>query len=100
PHYLILHKYGNPLSADSVMFNSSGFRERTFSTKNFPEGMVQVSLLNATFLPETERMFFHRKEPLQVEITSPKRTYGRREPVPVRFSLKDAAGKPIDGTFS
>src|SRR5690606_20675536 len=97
PVYLVLQSNEKLLAADSVKFNAKGLRKRTFFVGNFPEGVMQASLLNAGFLPESERMFFHSNaKPLQLNLETAKKCYGRREAVSVKMTLKDATGKPLE----
>jgi hypothetical protein len=67
----------------------------------FPTGIVQFTLFSSTAEPLNERLVFvDNHDQLKVDITSDRQTYQTRQKVKVGLNAKDAAGKPVVGSFS
>jgi uncharacterized protein YfaS (alpha-2-macroglobulin family) len=63
---------------------------------------VQITLFSPEGLPICERLIFveHGNRTLQVNVSSNKTEYKSREKVDLNIEVKDAEGKPVQGTFS
>lgn len=66
------------------------------------DGVVQITLFSPEGLPICERLIFveHGNRTLQVNVSSNKTEYKSREKVDLNIEVKDAEGKPVQGTFS
>lgn len=68
--------------------------------KNFPTGIVQISLFNAESKPIAERLvFINHKDNLNIEVTNTLDATVKKK-ANLALSVKDLAGNPIDGNFS
>jgi hypothetical protein len=66
----------------------------------FPTGVVHFTLLNQASQPLNERLtFVDHHDNLKVDIKSGQ-NYAPHDSIPVKISVSDATGKPIQGTFS
>lgn len=74
----------------------------TFLRKDFPDGVLQLLLLDRDNRPLSERLLFcydEGRQP-QVAVRPDKPAYGRREKVSLALDFKDADGNPLTGDFS
>ncbi|WP_020527678.1 MG2 domain-containing protein [Flexithrix dorotheae] len=85
--YLVIHSRGLLLKADQLT-NVKGSFPMSISTKNFPEGILTITLLNGRFQPICERLVFNYdggSEPLQ--LATDKDIYAHREKVKLNLQL-------------
>jgi len=69
--------------------------------KDFPSGILQISLFSGEGNPLNERIvFLQRNDLMDLKINSSKKEYGTREKVELYLDAKDALGKPFVGNFS
>lgn len=68
--------------------------------KNFPTGIVQVSLFNADSKPIAERLVFvNHNDHLKIDLTNPLESFTKKKSN-LMVNVKDLAGNPVDGNFS
>ena len=69
--------------------------------KQFPRGILQLTLLNSSNQPLAERLVFIRKQPsLNLTVAPDKEVYNTRSPVKMNFMAVDSANRPLRGLFS
>jgi TonB-dependent SusC/RagA subfamily outer membrane receptor len=67
----------------------------------FPTGIVQFTLFSATGEPMNERLVFvQNNDQLKLDVSAEKQTFSPREKVKIELNAKNAAGKPVAGSFS
>lgn len=67
----------------------------------FSEGIVQFTLFTANMSPLAERLvFIHRNDSLNVKVSTPKASYGKREQVNLALHVEDTQAKGEVGSFS
>lgn len=72
-----------------------------FPIKEVPSGIMQFTLFSADAQPLNERIIFiQNKDDINLNISSNKQTYNRREKVQLAIDAKDGAGNPVAGNFS
>jgi endonuclease YncB( thermonuclease family) len=74
----------------------------TIAKNRFPNGIVQLTLLNKAFLPVAERLLFVKHDNQKIRLSLIDTVADSQQPGTKRFKLlaTDAAGKPVDGAFS
>jgi hypothetical protein len=73
----------------------------TFSTIDFPMGIVQLTILDAQEQVHAERLVFvNAQRKLKVEITTNKAHYVPREKVALDILVQDETGQGVQGNFS
>lgn len=71
------------------------------ATTNFPEGIFQLTLYDADFKPQSERLkFIHKSDTLQVKITTEKKIYKPKEKVTINLSSKSKTGNIVPASYS
>jgi hypothetical protein len=93
------------VSAHKKVFSTQGFSLNNYLSTSFrlplddlPDGIIQLTLINSDGLPLCERLIFHSKENLKLEVSTDKPSYKKREKVSVKLSLiSDSV--IIDNTF-
>ena len=77
-------------------------KKKVVSTKYLRSGLNHVILADKNGHIVSERLFyiFPGKDAVRGKLDFEKSNYGRRARIRSLFSLKDAAGKPLDGNFS
>lgn len=77
-------------------------RPVSFSRRDFPDGVVQVLLLDATGRALSERLVFcyNASDDPRMIVTSDKPKYGRREKVRITLACTDRDGRPLQGNVS
>ena len=69
--------------------------------KRFPTGILQLTLFSAQNEPVAERLvFINHADFLQIDISSEKAEYKKRDKVKLILDTKDPEGKPTLGSFS
>jgi len=69
--------------------------------KRFPTGILQLTLFSAQNEPVAERLvFINHSDFLQIDLSSDKPEYKKREKVKLALDSKDPQGKPTLGSFS
>ncbi|MEO3402695.1 hypothetical protein AAFN85_02265 [Mucilaginibacter sp. CAU 1740] len=67
----------------------------------FPSGVAHIMLLDMKNKPLNERLFFiDHHDNLNVNISAGKPVYASRDSVALNLSVTDAAGNPVQGSFS
>ncbi len=78
-----------------------GVVKKTVDKGSFPTGIAHFTLFNQTNQPVNERIvYIAHNDNLRISITPDKDNYGIRDSMAVALSVKDAAGKPVRGSFS
>lgn len=73
----------------------------TIPKSRFPSGIVQFTLFSGTGEPLNERVVFvQNNDLLKLAVSTEKQSYGPRQKVKIDLNAKDAADKPIIGSFS
>jgi len=99
-YYLIGQARGVVCYASLVSFKQGVIR-RAISKGLFPTGITRFTLLSADKLPLNERMvYIDHNDNLQFTINTDKQGYIPRDSIALAIAVKDAAGKPVQGTFS
>jgi hypothetical protein len=71
------------------------------SKKEFPTGVAHFTLLNTQGQALNERLtFIDHHDHLKIKITAGQQKFAPRDSIPVKISINDATGKPIQGSFS
>lgn len=100
PLYLIAH------AADSLIFavranTDQKVLESAIPASRFPAGMVHFTLFSADGKALSERLAFVNPPPqVQLNLTTDKTMYGKRQKVTMQLEARDANGKPVAGNFS
>ncbi|MFN8354263.1 MAG: TonB-dependent receptor plug domain-containing protein [Spirosomataceae bacterium] len=101
PLVLIAQQRGQVCHAVKALMNRKGFLLTIPRTQIPDEGIVQLTLFDNQGQPLCERIMYERKKNhLTVKLNSNKTTYRTREKVQVEVEVKDANGKPVQGSFS
>ncbi|CAA6829133.1 MAG: Unknown protein [uncultured Aureispira sp.] len=98
--YVVAQQQGNLIYTQKIEAKK-GANVLTFSTVDFPMGIVQVTLFDAQAQAHAERLVFvnaHRK--LNVKITTNKERYAPREKVALDIWVQDETGQGVQGNFS
>jgi len=73
----------------------------TFSTKNMPAGVCQLTVFDSQGIPRAERLcFVNRNRQLQLSIETDKEKYLPREKVKLTLVAKDERGLPVPARLS
>lgn len=77
-------------------------RPLSFDKEDFPEGVLQVLLLDRDNNVLSERLLLNidEKHRPQVTVTPDKESYGPREKITLQLQFKDEEGNPLQGDFS
>ncbi|SIQ58030.1 TonB-dependent receptor plug domain-containing protein [Pontibacter lucknowensis] len=100
PMYLIAH------AADSLIFavranTDKPVLESAIPASRFPVGLIHFTLFSADGKALSERLAFVNHPPqLQLNITTDKAMYGKRQKVTMQLEARDANGMPVAGNFS
>ncbi|MDO6389366.1 TonB-dependent receptor plug domain-containing protein [Pontibacter sp. BT731] len=100
PMYLIAH------AADSLILAvranaDKKVLESAIPASRFPAGLIHFTLFSADGKALSERLAFVNHPPqLQLNLTTDKTTYGKRQKVTMQLEARDANGKPVVGNFS
>ena len=66
-----------------------------------PPGITSFSVIDSLGNPYCERLFFKQEQaPVAVSMEADRVSYGKREPVNLKFAVKSSSGKPCAGNFS
>ncbi|MBW4889999.1 carboxypeptidase-like regulatory domain-containing protein [Mucilaginibacter sp. HMF5004] len=86
--------------AATFAFSNNYFSTRV-SKSLFPTGVAHFILLNAAQQPVNERItFINHNDNLKIELNTDAKTFSARDSIPVHITVKDATGKPVEGSFS
>ena len=92
------------VSAHKRVVSTLGFSINSLSTNfrlpldDLPDGIIQLTMVNSDGLPLCERLIFNSQENIQLEVTTDKPIYKKRDKVTVGLSLiSDSLN--IDNTF-
>jgi hypothetical protein len=78
-----------------------GNNKLTFSTKDFPIGVTQITLFDGKGIPRAERLAFVNKDKqLNISVSTNKEKYLPREKVLMTISVKDERGIPMPANVS
>ena len=96
---LLIHCRGN------VCYNGvldPATRQASFRWEDFPQGVLQILLLDEGMRTLSERLLFHYDPELEAtaRIHPDKPEYGRREKVSLELEFRDAQGDPLTGNVS
>ncbi len=70
-------------------------------SKDFPSGIVHITLFDSNREPRCERLaFIHRDDRINLSIRQDKSEYAKMSPVELTLIARDASGKPVEGMFS
>jgi TonB-dependent SusC/RagA subfamily outer membrane receptor len=70
-------------------------------TKNFPSGVIHITLFNSNREPRCERLaYISSDDILDLRIMQDKIEYGKTEPVEMTLIARDGSGRPVEGRFS
>jgi hypothetical protein len=69
-------------------------------TSDYPDGLMKISLLDATGNVLATRDFYHHRDEVIVRLQPDQQIYGTREKVKMEISITDVTGKPMAGEFS
>lgn len=68
---------------------------------DFPEGIVQITLLDDQLKPQSERlMYIEKNHALAISLTTDKEQYNPKEKVSLKISAKDKSNNPLIASFS
>ena len=97
---LVVQCGGDVQYAASIAINKST-TSIPIPAKDFPTGILQISLFSKEGNPLNERIvFLQRNDLMDLKINSSKKEYDVREKVELDLDAKDALGKPLVGNFS
>ena len=94
---LLIHCRGQHCYSDTIADESL-----TFNRVDFPEGVLQILLLDGENNVLSERLLLNidEKHRPQVTVTPDKESYGPREKITLQLQFKDEEGNPLQGDFS
>lgn len=94
---LLIHCRGQYCYSDTIADESL-----TFNRVDFPEGVLQILLLDGENNVLSERLLLNidEKHRPQVTVTPDKESYGPREKITLQLQFKDEEGNPLQGDFS
>lgn len=85
----------------SAVNAKKGNNKVVFSGKNFPIGVMQITLFDSKGIERAERLLFVNKDKqLNVSINTDKEKYLPREKVKLHISVKDERGMPMPANLS
>lgn len=96
---LLIHCRGN-ISYNEVLDPTT--RQVSFRWEDFPQGVLQILLLDEGMRTLSERLLFHYDPGLEAtaRVHPDKPEYKRREKVSLEFEFRDAQGDPLTGNVS
>lgn len=98
--FVLAKQQGNLMYSEKIAAQE-GANTVTFSTKDFPMGIVQLTVLDAQEQVHAERLVFvNYQRKLSVQITSNKANYLPREKVDLEILVEDETGRGVQGNFS
>lgn len=100
PFYVVVHTRGYiTYAAESRLTGTRGFVK--IDKASLPSGISHVTLFNQNMEPLAERLIFvDHCESINVSVNLNKPQYGNRELATVGIEVRDAEGKPVQGSFS
>jgi hypothetical protein len=85
----------------TVINAKKGSNKITFSTSNFPIGVLQITLFDSHSIPRAERLVFVNKDKqLSISVETDKDKYLPREKVKMTLFVKDERGLPMPANLS
>lgn len=73
----------------------------SLSKKRFATGILQITLLNASYKPVAERLvFISHNDQMNIYVTAPKANYSKREKVKLSFVTNDSTGAGLTSSLS
>lgn len=74
----------------------------SFRWRDFPQGVLQILLLDNRLQTLSERLLFHYdpRGEATVQVQPDRKEYGRREKVRLELDFHDAEGRPLEGNVS
>lgn len=98
--FVVAQQQGNLIYTQKIEAQE-GANLVTFSTKDFPMGIVQLTILDAQEQVHAERLVFvNAQRTLSVKMTTNKERYMPREKVALDILIQDETGKGVQGNFS
>jgi hypothetical protein len=98
--FIVAQQQGNLIYTQKIE-TKEGANLVTFSTEDFPMGIVQLTILNAQEQVHAERLVFvNAQRKLKVQITTNKERYLPREKVALDILVQDETGQGVQGNFS
>lgn len=98
PLYVVMHTRGNPRVMSRI--DNPGHYLK-LDPASFPSGVLHVLLLDRNLNTISERLtFISNDDQAHSTVTTDNKSYGKREPVEVTATVTDAAGNPLQGSFS
>ncbi len=98
PLHIIMHTRGNPLLIHTLRMPAEVVK---LDRADFPSGVLHVLLTDGDFNVLSERLtFISNDDQAHSTVTVDREEYGKREPVEVTATVTDAAGNPLQGSFS
>lgn len=86
-HFINVSAHKRVVSTLGFSINNSLSTSFRLPLDDLPDGIVQLTLINPDGLPLCERLIFHSKESLKLEVSTDKPIYKKREKVSVKLSL-------------
>jgi hypothetical protein len=100
PVFVVAQQQGNLIYTQKIEAKA-GANAFSFSTEDFPMGIVQLTILDAQEQVHAERLVFvNAQRKLKVKITTNKESYLPREKVNLNILVQDETGKGVQGNFS
>lgn len=97
---VVAQQQGTIVATQSISAQK-GENQLNLDIKNWPMGIVQVTVFDAQQRPHAERLVFvHKERPLNISIKSNKESYQPREKVRLDIKVTDELGKAVVGNFS
>jgi hypothetical protein len=95
-HYLMLSVRGAVYSTSEIRTGSNALSIR-LPFRNFPKGIIQVTLFDSLFRPLAERLVFNNRtdRKMILKIEPDKKEYKPREKVNLNLSVSDVYGNPV-----
>jgi hypothetical protein len=99
-HYLMAHARGL-VCYGAVVRLTNGISKFVIDKKTFPSGIVRFTLIGADKRALNERMVYvDHQDNLKIQVVNDKATYKQRENVSLSITVTNAAGEPVEGSFS
>lgn len=102
PGKYILHAHTRGTTIYQSELKLDGKKGRlTIPKKDLPEGITTLTLFDSNRRPIAERLIFiNHQKGLNIQVSSNKTTYNKRELIKLDVTVLDAKGKPVEGQFS
>jgi hypothetical protein len=99
--YLLMAATAGGIQYGAVVHFGNGSMQIKVPKEVFPTGVAHFTLLDMNKRPLNERIIFiDRQDHLKIKMTPDKTVYAPRDSIDMQISVTNAAGQPVQGSFS